>query len=196
VYASVHTASGIKVFNATTFLLLGTISGPEVATKLAVDSTGGSLFAGYNAYFGEMETLVFDTGRNLHPPLAYDFNGDGHPDYLLYNGSTRRTAIWYMNNNAFVSAAYGPTLPVGWTVAGVADFNRDSKPDFVLVGPSTPQTAIWYLHNNVFVSAVYGPTVPSGWQLVATGDLNRDGKPDFVLYNPSTRRTAIWYLNN
>ena len=34
-----------------------------------------------------------------------DFNSDGKPDYLLYNGSTRETAIWYLNNNIIVSGA-------------------------------------------------------------------------------------------
>jgi hypothetical protein len=42
-----------------------------------------------------------------------DFNGDGKPDYVLYNGDTRQTAIWYLNNNVFVNGAYGPTLPSG-----------------------------------------------------------------------------------
>jgi hypothetical protein len=46
-----------------------------------------------------------------------DFNGDGHPDYLLYNTSSRQTAIWYLNDNVFVSAAYGPTIPAGWSLA-------------------------------------------------------------------------------
>jgi hypothetical protein len=40
-----------------------------------------------------------------------DFNGDSKPDYVLLNFSTDQTAIWYMNNNIFVSGAYGPTLP-------------------------------------------------------------------------------------
>jgi hypothetical protein len=38
-----------------------------------------------------------------------DFNGDSQPDYLLYNVSTRQTAVWYLNNNVFVSGACGPT---------------------------------------------------------------------------------------
>jgi hypothetical protein len=46
-----------------------------------------------------------------------DFNGNGYPDYVLYNSGTRRTAIWYLNNNVFVSAAWGPTLPAGWSFA-------------------------------------------------------------------------------
>ena len=49
---------------------------------------------------------------------AADFNGNGKPDYLLYNAGTRQTAICYLNNNVFVSAAFGPTLPAGWSLVG------------------------------------------------------------------------------
>jgi hypothetical protein len=42
-----------------------------------------------------------------------DFNGDGKPDYLLYNGSTQRTVIWYLNNNVLSSGLFGPALPAG-----------------------------------------------------------------------------------
>jgi YVTN family beta-propeller protein len=76
VYASVHTGAGIKVFNANTFLELGIISGPEVATRLAVDSTGRYLFAGYTETFGDFGgTRVYDLS-----PL---------PDSQLGNISTR-----------------------------------------------------------------------------------------------------------
>jgi len=68
VYASVDTASGIKAFDANTFLLLGTMTGPDVANKLAVDSTGKYLFAGYSTYFGFLGTKVFDTGRSVPTP--------------------------------------------------------------------------------------------------------------------------------
>ena len=39
-----------------------------------------------------------------------DFNGDAKPDYVLYNASTRQTAIWYLNNNIFIGGAFGATL--------------------------------------------------------------------------------------
>ena len=125
-----------------------------------------------------------------------DFNGDGKPDYVLYNASTRRTAVWYLNNNVFLSSAYGPTLPAGWTLVDAADFNRNGETDYALFNPSTRQTAIWYLSGVAFRGGAFGPTLPSGWALVAVGDFNGDGKPDYVLYNASTHQTAVWYMNN
>jgi hypothetical protein len=47
---------------------------------------------------------------------AKHLNGGGKPDYVLYNASTRQTAICYMNNYVRVGAAYGPTLPGGWSL--------------------------------------------------------------------------------
>jgi hypothetical protein len=125
-----------------------------------------------------------------------DFNRDGHPDWVVRNAGTRQTAIWYLNNNVFISGAYGPTLAVGWGLRSVADFNRDTHPDYALFNPVTDRTAIWYLSGPTFIGGAYGPTLPSGWELVATADFNGGGNRDYVLYKPSTRQTAIWYLNN
>ena len=125
-----------------------------------------------------------------------DFNGDGHPDWLLQNSGTRQTAIWYMNNNVFIGGAFGPTVVAGWGLKGVADFNRDGHPDYDLLSLTTNQTAIWYLSGPTFIGAAYGPTLPGGWELAATGDFNGDNYPDYVLYNVGTHQTAIWYLNN
>jgi glucose/arabinose dehydrogenase len=130
------------------------------------------------------------------PDPNTDFNHDDKPDYVLHNGGTRQTAVWYMNNNVRAGGAYGPTLPAGWRLVDVADFNGDGEPDYALFAPSTRQTAIWYLSGGAFVRSAYGPTLPSGWELVAVGKFNGDCQPDYVLYNASTRRTAVWYLNN
>ena len=127
-----------------------------------------------------------------------DFNADGHPDYVLLrqNAKTPQTAIWYLNNNVFISGASGPTLPSWWFLGGVADFNRDGHPDYLLEN-GTRQTAIWYLSARTLIGGAYGPKLPSGrWLLAATADFNGDGNPDYVFYNDNTRQTAIWYLNN
>jgi hypothetical protein len=47
---------------------------------------------------------------------AADFDRDGKPDYALYNSAMQRTAIWYLNNNALTSGAYGPSLPANWSL--------------------------------------------------------------------------------
>jgi collagenase-like protein with putative collagen-binding domain/VCBS repeat protein len=91
------------------------------------------------------------TPTAMPTPTVVDFNGDGHPDYVLQNASTHQTAIWYLNNNVYVGSAYGPILAAGWSLRGVADFNRDSHADYALFAPNTRQTAIWYLSGPTFI---------------------------------------------
>jgi hypothetical protein len=47
---------------------------------------------------------------------AADFNGDGKPDILLSNATTRRTYLWYQDGPTMLSGQYGPTLPAGWAL--------------------------------------------------------------------------------
>ena len=140
-------------------------------------------------------TLTITTDGPCGTP-PYDFNHDAKPDFVLYKGSTRQTAVGYMNNNVLVGGAFGPTLPAGWNEVDVADFDRDGNNDYALFNSSTRQTAILYLSGVTLVGVAFGPTLPNGWTLVATGDFNGDGNPDYVLYNSSTHQTVIWYLNN
>ncbi len=88
-------------------------------------------------HYASDSNLVF-VGTNLHwrrlwanPSGVWelvataDFNADSHPDYVLYNASTHQKARWYLNNNVFAGGAFGPTLPVNWSLVGVADFDRE-----------------------------------------------------------------------
>jgi hypothetical protein len=135
-------------------------------------------------------------GYDLASSPTTDVNGDGKPDFLLYNTNTRGTAAWYMNNNLRIDGASTPALPAGWILVSAADFNRDGHPDYALLKPSTRQTVVWYFSGVTRIGSASGPTPPSGWGLVETGDFNNDRKPDYVLYNASTHQTVVWYLNN
>ena len=43
-----------------------------------------------------------------------DFNNDGKPDYVLYNASTHKTVVWYLNNNVYIGGLMGrPFLLAG-----------------------------------------------------------------------------------
>src|SRR5438067_13315493 len=83
--------------------------------------------AGAQALYGAPSPLAVPEAT---PTALYDVNGDGERDYLLYNVSTRQTAVWYLNNNVFIGGAFGPTLRVNWKVVGVADFDADGSPDY------------------------------------------------------------------
>ena len=96
-----------------------------------------------------------------------DFNGDNHPDYLLFNAGTHGTVIWYMSGATRIGSHVGPTVTQSYGVAGLADFNQSARPDYVLFNPSTRQTAIWYLNNYQFLDSANGPTLPVGWILGA-----------------------------
>jgi hypothetical protein len=119
---------------------------------------------------------------------------DGKPDYLLFNPTSRQTAVWYFNNNMFLEGATFPAIPSGWQLVGSGEFNGDGDQDFVVYNPTTRRTAVWFLNANQLSSSVYGPVLPAGWTLAAVADLDRDGRSDYVLFNPSTRQTVIWYL--
>jgi elongation factor P hydroxylase len=156
------------------------------------DNTGANV--AYAATFTGGEDIYY---VRIPPsvPLT-DFDSDAHPDLLLSNAATRQTVLWYMDNNVRIGSASGPTLPAGWTVAGVGDFNRDGHPDYVLFNSVSHATVIWYMNNNVHTTGAYGPTLPGGWSVAAVADFNGDGHPDFLLFNATTRATVIWYMNN
>jgi hypothetical protein len=112
VYASVHTAAGIEVFNANTFLSVGTISGPEVATKLAVDSTGRYLFAGYDVYFSDFRgTRVYDTGRAVGAP----FVSTNPATNVASSSATLNGSLSPGGSTTTVYFQYGPTTSYGFT---------------------------------------------------------------------------------
>jgi len=192
--------NGVTLTGEASSVAMWTDGPPAVAYK----PNNGHFAVGLNAnlsnlnqFSGQWGKVIVNAGRWLlgcGPP--YDFNMDSKPDYVLYNASTRGTAVWYMNNSVFLGGAFGPTLPAGWNLIDVADFNGDGKPDYALFNPSTRQTAIWHLSGVTLIEGVFGPTLPSGWELVAVGDFNGDCQPDYVLYNASTRQTAVWYMDN
>jgi len=169
----------------------------KLGDYITVVSDNGGANVAYAATFnGEEDIYYVRISPVTARAVVSDFNNNGHPDYVLHSANTRQTAIWYLNNNVYVSAAYGPTLVPGWILSGVADFNRDSRSDYALFAPNTNQTALWYLSGPTLVGNAFGPTLPNGWELAGAADFNGDNKPDYMLYNGSTHQTAVWYLNN
>ena len=125
-----------------------------------------------------------------------DFNGNGKPDYVLYNVGTRQTAIWYLNNNVYHQRRVRPHSSdrLGTRVWRISMAMATQITPCSTRLLAKQQSGI--CQDQRSSAALFGPTLPSGWALVATNDFNGNGKPDYVLYNAGTRQTAIWYLNN
>ncbi len=133
-----------------------------------------------------------------------DFNGDGIPDLIWQNDTTRQAVIWYMggtNGTQEQSWAWlNNSNPVpGWRIVAAADFNRDGVPDVVWLNDTTRQAVIWYM------GGVSGSIEQSwswvssagvfGWTIRAAGDFNHDGIPDIVWEQDNTRQALIWYMS-
>ena len=100
----------------------------DMSGGLAIDSADnlfvglpGSILkispSGVRTTFASRSVGAMAFQRNLAPnPAPYDFNSDGHPDYLLFNPNTRQMAIWYLNNNTLIGHSFGPTASAGWSV--------------------------------------------------------------------------------
>ncbi|PYK68729.1 MAG: hypothetical protein DME45_05860 [Verrucomicrobia bacterium] len=151
--------------------------------------------AGTAIVFLTLALFVGAEARAITPPRA-DFNGDGKPDWVLTNPSTRQTAIWFMNDATLLSGAVGPTLPPNWLLLDAAQFDSPTtSADFFLVNTSTLQTAVWYMNGASFLHGALGPTLPAGWGPGVVQDFNGDGHPDLGLGQHHSDKTAVWYLN-
>src|SRR5438270_4244289 len=142
----------------------------KIGDYITTVSDNASANVAYAATFNGEENIFYVRIPPVVP--ATDFNSDASPDLVLSNAATRRTAVWYLNNNLFVGSASGPTLPGGWQVGAVADFNRDGHPDYLLFNSTTRRTVIWHLSGVTLLDVDEGPTLPIGWEIVASSDFN------------------------
>ncbi|HEY3805948.1 MAG TPA: FG-GAP-like repeat-containing protein [Kofleriaceae bacterium] len=77
-------------------------------------------------------------------PIVLDFDGDGHADVLVNQGSATAPVVWvFLANNASGTWTLGgpgyehplwPTTPYSYVQSG--DFNGDGRPDFAMLGGS------------------------------------------------------------
>ncbi|MPN06989.1 hypothetical protein SDC9_154246 [bioreactor metagenome] len=126
-------------------------------------------------------------------------NGDGKPDIVLQEASTKQLYVWYMNGVNRTGGAYlnPKTVSNNWRVAAAADFNADGKTDILLQEHSTRQLYVWYMNGVNRTGGTYlnPKTVSNSWKVVGAADMNADGKADIVLQEASTKQLYVWYMN-
>ena len=85
----------------------------------AADTTPPAVSSTYTAALNGVDYVgpfVYPHPLVSSATVPTDANGDGKPDYLLYNPTTQQTMIWYLNNDVLIGHAYGPTPWSGWSL--------------------------------------------------------------------------------
>ena len=101
-----------------------------------------------------------------------DFDGNGVPDLVLQNISTRQVTVNYYGGSGgatLTNWAYLDSTDVpGWTVVAVADVNGDGIPDLIWQNDATRQVTVNY----------YGGTGTPPWSVgpISIPPAFRDGK--------------------
>jgi hypothetical protein len=133
---------------------------------------------------------------------AADFNGDGQPDLVWQNDTTRQVTVWYMGGAGGATLVgtnwIDPAGQPGWKIVAAADFNRDGKPDLVWQSDASRQVVVWYMGGAAGATPAGSNWIDQagepGWAVVAAADFNGDGQPDLVWQNDTTRQVTVWYM--
>jgi len=157
----------------------------------------------------ELGGAVYQSWNNLNNGVAGwhvvgtgDFDGNGVPDLVWQNDSTRQVTVNYYGGTggavyqgwAYLNAAGVP----GWSVVAVADVNGDGVPDLIWQNDTTNQVTVNYYGGAG--GAVYqgwnwlnSGGEPAGWLVVGAADFDGNGTPDLVWQNSTTRQITVNY---
>lgn len=137
-------------------------------------------------------TITDGTQAATSAPIVLDFNGDGHADVIVNQGTlTAPWAMLYLANNAFGPWQLGGTgytypLAPGYTNYQTADLDGNSLPDFVMMDAAG---TAWYQRNTdgIFGDLTVPLPMPSASTAAYQGaltnyylDFNGDGVTDIL----------------
>jgi hypothetical protein len=134
-----------------------------------------------------------------HVTAAADFDGNGVPDLIWQNDTTRQVTVNYYGGKggsgyqgwAYLSSMGDP----GWTVAGAGDFDGNGVPDLVWQNDNTREVTIHYYGGArgaiELKSAWLDRTGKPGWTVVAVTDYDGNGVPDLVWQNDATGQVLV-----
>jgi hypothetical protein len=130
-----------------------------------------------------------------------DFDGNGVPDLVWMNSTTREVHVNYFGGAGGASLIGWNALftAPGWHVGAVADFDRNGVPDLVWVNDQTNEVHVLYYGGPggatlIGFNVLYAAGFTSGWHIVGAGDFNGDEVPDLVWQNDTTDQVNVNYF--
>lgn len=136
-----------------------------------------------------------------HLVALADFNGDGIPDLVWQNDTTRQVKVNYYGGargTVFQSWSWLNSVGAsGWSLVAVADFNGDGVPDLVWQSDSTRQITVNYYGGSGGTTLIgwnwLNMAGAPGWHVAAAADFNGDGVPDLVWQSDTTGQVTVHY---
>ncbi|MBB4749879.1 FG-GAP repeat domain-containing protein [Actinoplanes lobatus] len=148
--------------------------------------------------FGEQKEVWVGWGGYDIVVAPGDFDGDGDPDLIARNSTTK--ALWLYKGDGNGSFEFGEQKEIwaGWggydMIIAPGDFDGDGDPD--LIARNSTTKAIWLYKGDGKGSFEFGEQKElwAGWggydMIIAPGDFDGDGDPDLIARNATTK--AIW----
>jgi hypothetical protein len=137
---------------------------------------------------------VADRGWNIVSTM--DMNRDGHQD-LLWRHDTGYVAIWYMREEALLSAELvtpNPISDLNWKIVTAGDLNGDGSAD-IIWQHTDGRVGVWYFNGPRYLLAENFINLGDpNWRVVGSGDMNGDGRMDLIWQHNLTRFLGVWFM--
>lgn len=131
---------------------LGVITENETSGHVAVNLFGGP----QGTTFLRKESISPLSAIGWNVVGAAELDGNGHPDLILQNSSTRQVRVAYLGGASGTTVTETHDLDGsafrGWTAAGMQDMNGDGHPDLILVSDTTGESIVNYYGGESSVS--------------------------------------------
>ncbi|MBK8601102.1 MAG: VCBS repeat-containing protein [Flavobacterium sp.] len=142
--------------------------------------------------------LDFTSGTNPHSVSSGDLDGDGKPDVVVINITTRILSV-FRNTSTSGAVSFAPKVDINIVSdarsVSMGDLDGDGKLDLALANWSSNTVSV--LRNTSSLGTVtFAPKIDFATGVnppsVAIGDLNSDGKPELVVANYGSNSVSVF----
>jgi hypothetical protein len=137
----------------------------------------------------------YPTGLTPVSVAVGDFNGDGHPDIVVANGSAGTVGLLLGKGDGTFQAVANYAAGSNPVSVAVGDFNGDGIADVAVADRGSGTVIILLGKGDGTFQPAQSYAAGNSASSVAVADFNRDGKLDIAVGNPNDGKVSIWLGN-